>query len=164
MSKARPVILPNDGHRERKHLEEAITAMTCAAHRYCQDLSICDAQIGLSLHDWQALPLSLDVRRWSFPSPGSPPWPERSDAHGHVDLRAVLTADLLKLMRLFSVHLGGQEFDLGFGRSVLIIRNGGLRRFEISRRILFREITGLESFVPAVRYATGCQDQKKRAR
>lgn len=164
MPKARPVMLPNDGHRERKHLKKTITAMTCDAYRYCQDLGICDAQIGLSLHDWRALPLSLDVRRWSFPSLDSPPWPVCSGAQAHRDLQAVLTPNLVELMRLFSLHLDGQEFDLGFGRSVLIIRNGGLRRLEISSRILLGEIAGLESFATAVRYATGCQDRKKRNR
>lgn len=163
MLKARTT-MPNDGHRQPSRTQETLAATTHAAYRFCHDFDILDARIGLSLHAWQPTPLWLEVRRWAPDDDGAPPRPMRGDGRAARDSRLVLTADLLELMRLCTVRLGGQAFDLGFGQAVLTIRNGGVRRIDISRQILLEDVGGLESFTAAVRCATGRENQKARRR
>lgn len=156
MLQARPAMLSADGR-----INESLIATNAAAYSFCSSFGILDAEIALTVHQWKPKRLKLEVGRWAAGGNGAPPRQVHCGHSGH-DLRDLLEAHLMKVMRSCTVHLGGQEFDLGFGKMILTIRNRGVCRLNIDRPILLQEVHGMEPVAETIRCATCRQNEKKR--
>ncbi len=156
MLQASAGILPDGGR-----IKESLIATNAAVYGFCSGLGILDAQIALTVHEWKPKPLKLEVRRWAADGNGAPPRQVRC-GHAGPNLLDLLEAHLMNVMRSCTVHFGGQEFDLGFGKMILTIRNRGVSRLNIDRPILLQEVHGMEPVAETIRCATCRQNQKRQ--
>ena len=156
MLQAKPAMLSADGR-----INESLIATNAAVFGLCCSFGILDAEIALTMHQWKPKRLKLEVSRWAAGGNGAPTRPARC-GHSGLDLRDLLEAHLMQVMRSCRIDFGGQEFDLGFGKMTLTVRNGGVCRLNIDRPILLQEVPGMEPVAETIRCATCRQNEKRR--
>ena len=106
MLQAKPAMLSADGR-----INESLIATNAAVFGLCCSFGILDAEIALTMHQWKPKRLKLEVSRWAAGGNGAPTRPARC-GHSGLDLRDLLEAHLMQVMRSCRIDFGGLNESL----------------------------------------------------